>query len=364
MPLALRPALAAALALATAYSLLAAAPAATSHAGRTHALEPTATPLPPCAVTATRTVAPLTARVGERVDVTVSLAVGCPIERFPLHIIYVIDDSSDMDSREGRDVRHEVQQAMLDFIPNERTDLRVGVVGYNTRPTVRCALTRDTRAAARCFNRLAARGQAHPDAGITAALALLTRARHLATPGDVIREVVILVAHQPQRTSQCSRARSAMSRLKDQGVLVISVCGGTDCDAACIRDLATSPRYFLPWRSSVDVGRFLRSLFTVSRVSWTSIILKRLALTETLPSAVTLIPDSGQPEPVAIGQAPTTITWRITHVPKDGLTMTYGVRLDAIGTLTVPEGSNGSFLDNKNRFGTFDVPGGHVDVLP
>ncbi|MCC7020828.1 MAG: hypothetical protein IT332_13785 [Ardenticatenales bacterium] len=99
-------------------------------------------------------------------------------------------------------------------------------------------------------------------------------------------------------------------------------------------------------------------------MSWTSIILKRLALTETLPSAVTLIPDSGQPEPVAIGQAPTTITWRITHVPKDGLTMTYGVRLDAIGALTVPERTSGWFKDSKNRVGAFDVPARQVDVLP
>lgn len=362
MPLALRPALAAALALATAFSLLAAAPAATSHAGRTHALEPTATPLPPCAVTTTRTVAPLTARVGERVDVTVTLTAGCPVERFPLHIVYVIDDSADMDSHEGRDVHREVQQAMLDFVPNERTDLRVGVVGYNTRPSARCALTRDRRAAARCFNRLSPRGQARLDVGITAALALLTRARSLATSRDEITEVVILVARQPRGATQCNRARSASARLKGEGVTVISACSGSECDEVCIRDLAT--RYFWRWRSSADVGRFLRSLFAPSNVSWTSIHLKGLAFTDTLSSAVTLIPNSAQPDPVATGQAPTTITWRITHVPKDGLTMTYGVRLDAIGALTVPERTSGWFKDSKNRVGAFDVPARQVDVLP
>ncbi|MEO8083083.1 MAG: hypothetical protein ABI780_04620 [Ardenticatenales bacterium] len=79
---------------------------------------------------------------------------------------------------------------------------------------------------------------------------------------------------------------------------------------------------------------------------------------------VTLEPSAVQPEPVAVSQMPRTLTWRYLHIPKYGVTMTYRVRVDAAGALTLPLHGRGTFGDSKNRVGWFDVPGVSVDVRP
>ncbi|MBK6770025.1 MAG: VWA domain-containing protein [Ardenticatenales bacterium] len=366
MPRLMRPALAATLALAAALALLAAAPAATSHAVRTHAPEPTATPLPPCAVTATRAVEPLTARVGETVDVTVVLGARCPIEMFPLHIVYVVDASADMKTAEGREVLRSVRRSIAALTPDDRTVLRIGIVGYNSRAAVSCPVSRDTSAAIRCIDRIRPRGEARPEVGLDRALGLLTYARALGG-GDrnAIREVIVLVARQPRGVSQCSGALSAAGHIRGQGILLVTACVGDSCDDDCMQSLALTPRYFLDWRPPQAIEQQLDALFrSITRNFSNSLRLWSIAITDTLATSVTLVPNSARPEPNTTGQAPTTLVWRPTHVPKEGWTITYRVRLDAIGKITLPAGGSGSFIDSRHRSGRFDVPPRHIDVLP
>lgn len=342
----------------------AAVPMSPPFANATLAADPTATPLGPCVITTTRRVEPLVVQLGGTVDVTLTVRASCPIELFPFHLVFVLDDSSDMAGPDGRDVRRELQRMILDMTPNERTDLRVGIVGYNTRPTVVCAPQRDRRAAVRCLQRMVARGTARSDVGLDRARAVLAAMRLQYADRDNVREVVIFVARLPRAESDCDRAQSAAARLRREGVLVLSACVGDDCDANCMLHLGTSPRYFIPWTSAGLFGRILGGLFAPSRVSWITLQLMSLDIGETLPTSVTLDRMSAQPEPSYVLPGPTRIVWRYTHIPKDGITMTYRVRADATGALTVPETGRGQFSDSKNRVGQFDVPGVSIDVRP
>lgn len=361
-----RSTLAAATALGLAAAILVGAPPASGRARHTQAAEPTPTPLPPCAVTATRHIAPQVARIGERVDVTLSLKASCPIERLPLHLVVVVDASADIDTADGRGALRSLQRSLAAYRPAERTALRVGVVSANAQAIATCPLRAGTADARRCIGRIRPRGAARLASGIERAQRLLADARAMAAlPHDTIREVVAVVARLPRGTAPCHDVPVAAGRVRDAGATLVALCVGDDCDTACLRGSAASPRHVVAWRSPGALQAAMDDLLTPPAPFGTApLIVRDLTVTETLPASVTLVADRVQPDPSSTRQAPTTLVWRHTHVPKDGVTLTYPVVIAASGALTVPARSFGSFVDPRRGVATFAPPLGHIAVTP
>lgn len=312
---------------------------------------------PPCVVAGTRSVEPTTLLLGETVGVTMTVTAQCagPIE--PLHIAVVIEASAAMAGELGRDVR----AAAAQFI--ERLDLptnpasRVAVIGFDDRVRVKCALFNDRGRVMRCLHRIGAHGNARWDIALDEARRQLLSGRGDYKSPDVIREVVVLFAARPN--GGCARPSREATRLKGDGVLLITVCVGADCDTPCLRTVATSPRHHFEWWQRAHLGRVLDTI----RRSFQYILLKSLTITDQLPNAIRIMSDTAQPAPNDIDVALGRIGWSQTHVPREGVTITYRARTVETGSQPSTLGATVRYVDNGNHSGSIHLPPSAITVL-
>ncbi|MEO8082489.1 MAG: vWA domain-containing protein [Ardenticatenales bacterium] len=311
----------------------------------------------PCIVVADRRVEPETVLLGETVDVTMTVLALCASTILPLHVVLVIDGSDAMAGGLGRDVQESAAALVDDLRLSEASYIRVAVVGFDDRVRVKCALSNDARGIKRCIERIGERGNARLETGLMEAGRQLQLGRDDYTDPANIRQVVVVYTGRP--TGGCLKASRAVGRLKDDGDLVITVGIGDAFDEPCVRDLATSPRYYFPWRERTDVVRVFESI----RKQFQNIIVKTLTIADRLPAAFEILTDTARPEPDLVDVADGRIRWTQTHIPKDGVTVTYRARTLAPGYQPSTLGAGGTFSDNRNHPDTFAFPASWITVL-
>lgn len=328
------------------------------------AQHPAPTPLPDyskttCVVSTTTQIQPGAFLIGDTIAVERTARAGCAGLPVPLHIVLVLDGTASMAGAP----RDELERAMREFVAdvegNLAPDGRLAVVTFDTRARELCPLTDRFDRVRRCFNRLDARGNATIGDGLQAGVRTLVAGRGLwpTLPAGNFREVIILASTGADAT-RCDEAERQAGQVSNQGVLLITVCVGRDCNVRCMSGLATSRRYYFEARGIAQ----LSGVFEQIRHSHASIVLRRMTITETLPVGVNLVDGSPSPPPTAVLDNPTRVVWTTGYVPSEGYTVTYRVQPRVAGRVALSAGALGAFLDNRDLRGTFafDVPRAQV----
>jgi len=243
----------------------------------------------------------------------------------------------------------------LDMAENPAT--KVGVVSFNTTARTHCQLTNQQNRAVGCVNQVGAGGGTRIDRGIEEGMKVLRRGRNKEADRESIREVMIVLSDGGNNAG-CPPVLQAAGSAKSQGVLVITVCVGNDCDTSCMRRAATSPRYFFEARNASALGQ----VFDRIREDIINIFLRKLTVVDILPSNMHYILDAGDSAP-KWDENLRELEWQTVQVPKQGVTYTARVEPKEVGFWPTNVEAKGTFLDNKNRSGefTFEVP--YVTVL-
>jgi hypothetical protein len=120
-----------------------------------------------------------------------------------------------------------------------------------------------------------------------------------------------------------------------------------------VRSLASSPRYFFDWPTAR--GR-ISAVFAKINDEVVNINIKRMTIFGTLADGTRYVPDSAAPTPDTVSPDGRTFTWVTNYVPRDGITVTLRVQLEAPGDHPVGLVATGQLLDNQNRTKDFAFP--------
>jgi hypothetical protein len=315
---------------------------------------PTPTPTAQCEVFHAKVTGPAPAVVGDPLGITMTVSAVCRGERFPVHIVLVIEGSSAMRGTLGRQVQEGatglVRSLQLDLYPSTF----VGVVGFDDEARRLSGLTNSEARVRAAINRVGDEGGARIDQGLDAAGKIMQGAPE----HDRATQVAVLFSHGPVDEA-CEEAFGASRRLKGQGILVIAVCAGGDCDARCMRQIASSPRYYFELENAFGTW----GVFQQIRDRIININLKRLTVTDYLADGMDYVPDSASPKPVATDPAGRWFRWEDVYIPKDGVTYSLKVRPSRAGRWPTNAKAEGDVVTNKGTLipWRFDVP--VVDVV-
>lgn len=298
--------------------------------------------------------------LGDTAAITITFRRECVDPIYPLHIALVLDGSGAMAGSLTRDMKAAVLDFVKDLDLGGNPNTKVAVVEFNTQSRVLCQLTNDAGRVNSCIRRVGAEGGVAIDRGIAGGLQVLVRGRGGSGSSDIY-EVMVLVS-QGHNDAGCSPVLKAAGQVKGQGVLLITVCAGRDCDAQCMRQAASSPRYFF----TLDTMGLLGPIFQQIRQRIRGITLNQVTVTDTLPANMRYVPDSADPAPKEIGPNGDYLIWQTNYVPRDGVTYSFEVEPQELGCHPTNGEARADYKDNQNRSGSyaFPVPIVAVEVRP
>lgn len=297
------------------------------------------------------------ALVGSRAGVATSILALCAGEVFPLHVVLVLDGSRSMAGEPTETVKRIAHEVVDRLELPDHPQSTVAVVEINEPSKRLCGPTHSAWELGRCIDRLAVDGGSDIAGAIRLGLQALEAGRGSAGDRFANKEVM-LVLTDGGNSEGCATVASVAGQAKSQGILMVTGCVTAGCDSPCMRLAATSLRYFFPVDRLDEVTGMME---TISR-QFANVVIERVAVTETVGSAFDWIDGSAHPDPQA-WHGPR-IAWQLQRLPRDGVTLTIGLRPLAAGfDLPVLADVSGQLLDNLNRPGeiAFDVP--RIDVL-
>jgi hypothetical protein len=252
---------------------------------------PTATPTPygPCSITYTKIAAPLNVVLGANVDVTLTAAFECTARRLPVHLVLVLDGSAAIGEASSERMKVAARNLVRDLDLASYPSIKVGVVEFNTRARTVCRLRNDESAVLRCIAQVGTTGGANLTAGIEEGARLL-RDAHTSTLGADALDALVAMAGPLGGSGNCPGAVQAAARARGQGVMVAAVCVGADCDAACLRQVAGSGRYYFTDAQVGALSRLVRDELVMTTL--VPIKVRTLSLLDTLGPDVAYVPGS------------------------------------------------------------------------
>lgn len=322
-----------------------AALAAGEHAG---------TPAPSnCVVTPTLTAAPSVLLLGEAVTGSLRVRASCPQPVFPMHVVLAMGSSTRIDRREQSEMNDAaVKLAEQAFAYATDTEpVRIGVVDFHAQARTVCPVTDDEGRATGCQRRRRSREGCRLDLAVRESLRALTRGRRLAYENAAGINEIMVVFSQGESDTGCAPALAEGNKVKAQGVLLMTVCVGPHCNAQCMRQLATSPRYFFQLQNLSG----LIEVFKPIREYIRSIALKRLVVTQTLAADMRYLDGSAQPELSWFDTEAGLLVWDTTYMPREGVTYTFRAKPEGPGWQTLGDAVTGWFRDGFDREGLFSA---------
>ena len=301
-----------------------------------------------CTMIVSKRAMPSSILLGETVGVTLSVTPLCSGEQYPLHVVLVLDASSSMEGDPEREMKKAAKELIRNLNMKDNPATQIGVVVFSNSADINCQLTNQSGRATECINSIRSGGGTSIDAGIKRGMQVLTAGRSGFASPDEIREVMIVLTNG-ENNSGCGPVEAEANRVKGQGVLLITVCLGPDCDTECMRRVATSARYFFETLSATD----LTLVFEDIRKSFINVILRQLTVIDCIPANMQFIVGSDKPPAKDTGVDYGKLTWQTSFVPKTGVTYTFQLRPLEVGCHPTNDGASGEFRDNKNRTGSF-----------
>jgi hypothetical protein len=311
----------------------------------------------PCDLQLSKWADPTTLELGD--DTTLTLVVGsdCPSRPVPLHVALTIDASSSM-TRDGKiDAAMAAAKAFID--PIDLSVSQVGVVSFNSKVTVETELTSDRATAIAAIDGIATNRGTDISLGIDESRGVLARGHGTASPQPI--DVMVVMSDGQQHSGQTggdAAVLAAADRAKADGILVATVCFGTDCQADVMRQAASRDDLYFDAQSAdllIDVYKEL-----AGQLASTS--LRTLTVVDTLPSNMTYVSGSAAPAPADSGSDWLKWTWSV--VPSTGVTVTFRVEPQEPGRWPTNTEAVADFVDTEDLSGSGIFPVPEVVVVP
>ena len=306
----------------------------------------------PCVVTHTKTASPDVLLLGETATITLTAKSSCPDESLALHVVLVLDGSGSMAGAKSPQMKQAAAQLIRGLDMPTYPSTMVGVVEFNTQARRLCSLTSEENRAISCVNRVGANGGSRMDLAIMEGLRVLSLHRQ-GLNRDELTEVMVVLSDGGNNAG-CAPVLSAVQSARGQGVLVIAVCVGDDCDETCMRQVASSPRYFF---KAENAGQLV-SVIQRIRDSALGISLRKLTVHDALPEWMEFVPDSADPPQTSPVAPDRWLEWEETYVSADGVTYTFEVKPLKTGYMPTNTEATGDLIDHKarSRSWVFQVP--------
>ncbi len=311
----------------------------------------------PCVLQLAKWADPTTLRLGETTTVTLATASDCPKRPVPLHVVLTIDASSSMTSAGKIDAAKTAAKHFIDGI--DLSVSKIGIVSFNSSVTVQTELTSDHDTAIAAVDSIVTNRGTEIAAGIDGSREVLERGRGTASPQPI--EVLVVMSDGQQHGSGSSGSDvvlAAADRAKDDGILVVTVCFGSDCQADVMREAASRDDLYFDAQSADKLIEVYEDLAG----QLVSIGLRSLTVLDTLPANMLYVPGSAVPSPDATGAD--WLKWTWTVVPATGVTVTFRVEPQEVGRWPTNTEATADFVDTDDLEGSGIFPVPEVVVMP
>lgn len=299
-----------------------------------------------CQVRTDKVAAPTEIELGATVQVTLTLGVECPPEMAPVDVVLVIDQSSSMADFDRLTNAKAAARTFLDGMDLARS--RVGLVAFNQDAGVRSHLTHQRREIEVALDSLMAGGQTNISAAIELARQELGR-------DPVGHQLAMIVLTDGFNTvPNAEPLLRAAQRAKDDGIRLVAVCAGGECDPDLRRAASEPALYF----EVVDTSRLSR-LYSELAVLLQSNGVAQLTVIDRLPANMRYILGSAYPEPAEVGTD--FLRWVFSGLPSEPIT--YQLEPLEEGTHPTNVRASGTFTDRLGRQGQAEFPVPTVRVL-
>jgi uncharacterized protein YegL len=316
----------------------------------------------PCLVVVQdKSVMPSTILLGEKAKITLRAAVLCAGEVGPIHLVLVLDEGASMAGAKIEQMKDSATSLVNGLDLRNYPNRQVGVVAFSGQPRTAVSLTNDEGKIRKAIHAVKPGSAARLDLGIRKGAEVLRTGRDTGRWAVEGRDVMIVFA-DGQSDNGCAPAAAEASRAKGQGVLLMTVCVGTDCDTSCMSPLATSKAYYF---QAGDTGGMLRVVEQIARVV-VQIAVKQISVTDALPENMRLVPGSAQPLPDFVDALGKTVAWKETPAvtkPSAGVTYTLEVEPMQAGRWPTNTEAKVDFVDTRNRSGSTVFPIPWINVL-
>jgi Ca-activated chloride channel homolog len=306
-----------------------------------------------CHAQSAKTAYPQTLLLGERTKLTLRILATCPGATDALHIVLVLDRSSSMTGDKIRQTKAAASQMVRDLDLPNHPEILVGVVAFDAAPRTYSPLVNDQQKVLGAINSIQVGRGTAIDLGINQGMKELLKARRDVPKGSDISEVMVVLSDGGNNAG-CTPVLQAAGAAKGQGVLLITICVGGDCDAACMRQCATSAKYYF----KVEDAGGLLAVFDRIRLEIQTIALKKLTVKDVLPDNMRYVEGSAEPPPKTISTNADVLEWETNFVGVSGVTFTLQVEPQQPGYWPTNVEASLTFVDNKqgSGSGTFTIP--------
>jgi hypothetical protein len=254
-------------------------------------------------------------------------------------------------------VKNAVREAIIALDLSRNQHIKVGVVSFSSNSTIDVGLTNSASQAISAVMRIQANGNTAIDLGIDDGRSVLMLGRRdPALQGKSITEVMVVLTDGANNNGPAP-VLTAAGRAKAQGILMIAVCVGTDCDTATMRQVASGPRYYFDVRQSSQLAGVFRQIIR----NIIDLRMRQLTITDVFPDNIKYVEDSAFP--MYEEWDGTTMTWQFSYVAKEGLSVSYWIQPREAGTWPTNVGARAEFADATGRPGSADFPVPSVLVL-
>lgn len=303
----------------------------------------------PCILQLDKWADPSVLQLGESTTVALTAASECPPRPVPLHVALTIDSSSSM-TRDGKlDAARTAAKRFVD--PIDLSSSKVGVVSFNSMATVETELTSDRATTIAAIDGITSDRGTDIAAGIDATRALLARGRGSTGP-QPIEAMVVLSDGRQSRGGSSQTVLAAADRAKSEGILVATVCFGSDCEADIMRQAASRDDLYYDAQSADQLIEVYEELAG----QLVSTALRSLTIIDRLPANMLYVAGSAVPTPVDTGSD--WLKWTWTVVPSTGVTVTLQVVPQEPGRWPTNKEAVADFVDTDDLLGSgvFPVP--------
>lgn len=294
--------------------------------------------------------------LGETLAVTIAVRPGCPDELLPLHLVIVADGSESMVGTPNALLKAALVRFIGSLGLEQHPSTRVGIVQFGDRARTLCRLTNDRSIAVACANRIGANGGSAMDEGLLQAIEVLHAGRLLAGT-DPIAEVILLLA-DGVNTRGCQPVLRAADQARDEGIVVVTVCIGPNCDETCLRQVADNRYNYY----GIESAAGLYAVMDQARGRLEPAVLQ-LAIEEVLHPSMAYVAGSANP-PTTDPAAPSYhLSWEDTIPVASVYTCTFGVRPMEVGTWPIGFAATGRIVDWRGRTREWAFESPSVTVL-
>ncbi len=300
-------------------------------------------PLSGCTARVSETVSPVSLRLCETAEVTVTANVTCPTS-LPVHLVIAIDRSLSMEEYLPQ-IRRSAR-GVLEAIDFADPNTKVGVLSHGFEVTVETELTNVQSRALGAINGV---GYHSGDIGEDPAKAIEKAQQMLEHDREGISPIEVILAYGDgcdETVPRCpAESRRASAAADGAGIRVVAVCYAESGRANCrdYRQMASSPAYYY----EAPAGRLPQAIGDF-REEGATLSVDELRLLEVLGSRIALVPGSGGPRPVIDGPR-LTFAWE-DLLPGGAATATYRIRGTEIGKLQVRQAESAfTIVDSLER---------------